>query len=193
MGRKGKKYKKKEKKKAEDVSEKIEYKEDEIRDTDPSLPKIFRFHQNEFGKFPNKFALKSDQCYILVVDDPKTIFFWKGANSNVRSKFIGSKKCSEIQHQLRAIEKHYYKIISQDEGYEDPNFLKFFKDNRGPGTPFPYIPNPPKPPDDLDAAGQVQIKRKKPPKEFTITRFCEHCGAPLENGVSVCPNCGKKI
>jgi hypothetical protein len=262
MGRKDKKKKKrKKKKKVEDNSEKIKQKEAKFRDPDPSIPNNIYFHQNAFGKLSKKFVLKSDQCYIIVVDDLKTIFVWKGIYSSVRSKFILSRKCSEIQHQLAAIGKYRYKIITQDQGEEDPAFILIFGDirkpqtimkildslissiktnpsikmvyiklfldrfheisdqdkvkilqdikdidpdklkdyfrDRFPGSPFPYIPKPPSPPDDLDEAVQIQLlgkqKEEDEDKEYEISRFCEYCGAPLEDGVSVCPNCGKKI
>ena len=61
-----------------------------------------------------------------------------------------------------------------------------------PGTPFPYIYNPPNPPDDLDGVVQVQISRVRPLEEEEIMRSCKHCGAPLDEGVSVCSNCKKK-
>jgi small GTP-binding protein len=61
-----------------------------------------------------------------------------------------------------------------------------------PGTPFPYIYNPPNPPDDLDGVVQVQISRVRALEEEEIMRSCKHCGAPLDEGVSVCPNCKKK-
>jgi hypothetical protein len=139
-------------------------------------------------KKTEQLAQKSEQCYVLVADDLKIIFFWVGKKVNARSKFIGLKMCQKIRDQIAS----GYKIVTQDEGYEDPNFLKFFKDNRGPGTPFPYIPNPPNPPDDLDGAAQLQVLRMKPPNEIETDRFCKHCGATLEDGVSICPNCGKK-
>ncbi|TFG12238.1 MAG: hypothetical protein EU531_10715 [Promethearchaeota archaeon] len=57
--------------------------------------------------------------------------------------------------------------------------------------PFPYIFNPPKPPDNAHEAGQMQVLRMKPPVEYEVVRFCQYCGAPLDEGMSVCPNCKK--
>ena len=65
-----------------------------------------------------------------------------------------------------------------------------FEGNMFPVTPFPYNFRPPDPPDDLDGTVQVQILET--PEQSEITRFCKHCGAPLDEGVSVCPNCKKK-
>jgi small GTP-binding protein len=75
----------------------------------------------------------------------------------------------------------------------DADKLKESLSNHFPGTPFPYIFNPPGPPDDLDPVGQVQKVKIKPPEESEMHSYCKHCGAPLEDGVLVCPNCGKKI
>lgn len=94
--------------------------------------------------------LESNQCYILVVDDLKKIFFWIGARSGVRARHIGIKKCREICDEL----EEGYKIITLGEGDEDPEFNQLFGGNCGTGAPFPYIPNPPKPPDELDKAGK---------------------------------------
>jgi len=69
------------------------------------------------------------------------------------------------------------------------------KDDLFPGTPYPYIPKPPRPPDDLDEAAQthhVRAIKKDASDEDTIHRACKHCGAPLDEGVSVCPNCKRK-
>ena len=136
----------------------------------------------------SKVKLNSDQCYILVADDIKTIFYWIGGRTSVRVRFIGLKKCREISNQF----EEHYKIITLGEGDEDPEFNRLFGGNRGPGAPFPYIPNPPRPPDDLDEANQIQLLRMKPPDESEFIRFCKYCGAPLDESVSVCPNCKKK-
>ena len=135
----------------------------------------------------SKLKLDSNQCYILVVDDIKTIYLWIGANSNVRDRFIGAKTSQNLSNELEG----HYKIVSLGEGDEDPEFNQLFGGKSGPGAPFPYIPNPPKPPDDLDEAAQIQVLRMKPPDKSKINRFCKHCGAPLDEGVSVCPNCKK--
>ena len=83
--------------------------------------------------------------------------------------------------------------ILQDLKDINPEELKKRLSNGFPGTPFPFIYNPPRPPDDLDPVGQVQKAKVRPPEESEMYSFCKHCGAPLEDGVLVCPNCGKKI
>ena len=44
-----------------------------------------------------KNVLKTDECYVIVADDLRKVFLWKGINSNVRSKFIGAKRSQEIR------------------------------------------------------------------------------------------------
>lgn len=67
-----------------------------------------------------KDVLKSDECYVLVADDIRKVFLWKGVDSNVRSKFIGAKRSQEIRGQVGM----HYAVVPQDEGDEDPDFIK---------------------------------------------------------------------
>jgi hypothetical protein len=69
---------------------------------------------------PIKNVLKSDECYVLVADDIRKVFLWKGVDSNVRSKFIGAKRSQEIRGQVGM----HYAVAPQDEGDEDPDFIK---------------------------------------------------------------------
>lgn len=69
---------------------------------------------------PIKDALKSDECYVLVSDEHRKVYLWKGLNSNVRSKFIGAKRSQEIRGQVGM----HYAVVALDEGEEDPDFLK---------------------------------------------------------------------
>ena len=71
-------------------------------------------------------------------------------------------------------------MISAD---KDARLRLFF-----PGNSFPYIFTPPNPPDDPDGVVQEQVLKID---ETRINCFCKHCGAPLDEGVSVCPNCKK--
>ena len=58
--------------------------------------------------------------------------------------------------------------------------------------PYPYIFNPPKPPDDFAMAPQVQLrtplKKKYPEDEF----FCQYCGMKLTKGELTTHSCKKK-
>ena len=67
-----------------------------------------------------KDLLKTDKCYVLVADEYRKVYLWKGIESNVRSKFIGAKRSQDIRGQVGLM----YAVIPLDEGEEDPDFLK---------------------------------------------------------------------
>jgi len=69
---------------------------------------------------PVKDALKTDECYVLVIDDLRKVFLWKGLHSSVRSKFIGAKRSQEIRGQVGL----NFAMIPLDEGDETDEFLK---------------------------------------------------------------------
>ena len=68
---------------------------------------------------PIKDLLKSDECYVIVADDVRKVYLWKGVNSNVRSKFIGAKRSQEIRGQVGM----HYSVDALDEGEETPEFI----------------------------------------------------------------------
>lgn len=74
---------------------------------------------------PIKDALKTEECYVLVADEYRKVYLWKGIASNVRSKFIGAKRSQEIRGQVGLM----YAVIPLDEGEEDPDFLKLIGGN----------------------------------------------------------------
>ncbi|MFX1242938.1 MAG: hypothetical protein ACFFA7_16955, partial [Promethearchaeota archaeon] len=67
-----------------------------------------------------KDVLKTDECYVLVADDVRKVFLWKGLKSSVRSKFIGAKRSQEIRGQVGM----HYAVVPLDEGEEDADFVK---------------------------------------------------------------------
>jgi len=67
-----------------------------------------------------KNVLKTEECYVLVADDLRKVFLWKGIESNVRSKFIGAKRSQEIRGQVGM----HYGVEPVDEGEEPPDFIK---------------------------------------------------------------------
>ncbi|MHA2391450.1 MAG: hypothetical protein ACXAEX_05745 [Promethearchaeota archaeon] len=66
-----------------------------------------------------KDSLKTDECYVLVADDTRKVYLWKGVKSSVRSKFIGAKRSQEIRGQVGM----HYSVIPLDEGEEDAEFI----------------------------------------------------------------------
>lgn len=68
---------------------------------------------------PIKDILKTEECYVLVADDVRKVFLWKGIKSSVRSKFIGAKRSQEIRGQVGM----HYGVVPLDESEEDAEFL----------------------------------------------------------------------
>ncbi|MFX0004677.1 MAG: hypothetical protein ACFFAA_03510 [Promethearchaeota archaeon] len=69
---------------------------------------------------PIKDVLKTDECYVLVADDVRKVYLWKGVKSSVRSKFIGAKRSQEIRGQVGM----HYAVVPVDEGEEEADFIK---------------------------------------------------------------------
>jgi len=66
-----------------------------------------------------KDILKTDECYVIVADDMRKVFLWKGIASSVRSKFIGAKRSQEIRGQVGM----HYAVVPLDESEETDDFL----------------------------------------------------------------------
>jgi len=72
-------------------------------------------------------TLEPEKVFILVREDLRRIFVWKGANSPVKKKFMSSKVARELQEKLmRNFGFHHCKIISVDQGDEVQEFLDAF-------------------------------------------------------------------
>ncbi|MFX0071009.1 MAG: hypothetical protein ACFFAO_07960 [Candidatus Hermodarchaeota archaeon] len=67
-----------------------------------------------------KNILKKDRSYVIVADDIRKVFLWKGVNSSVRSKFIGAKRSQEIRGQVGM----HYGVVALDEGDETDEFIQ---------------------------------------------------------------------
>ena len=59
--------------------------------------------------------------------------------------------------------------------------------------PFPYIFNPPEPPDDISPATVPQKKVADIEIKKDFEQFCRHCGAELPPGQTICHVCGRKV
>ena len=72
--------------------------------------------------------LDSEQVLIIVREDLRRIFIWKGSKSPVRKRFISSKVAQQIQKELiQDARYHRCKIVSIDQGDELQEFLNAFK------------------------------------------------------------------
>ena len=71
--------------------------------------------------------LDPEQVLVLVREDLRRIFIWKGAKSPVTKRFISSRVAREIQQDLSKDDKyHLCKIVSVDQGDEIQEFLDAF-------------------------------------------------------------------
>jgi hypothetical protein len=72
--------------------------------------------------------LHSEQVLIIVREDLRRIFIWKGAKSPVRKRFISSRVAQNLQRELIDNSRfHRCKIVSIDQGDELQEFLNVFK------------------------------------------------------------------
>ena len=69
---------------------------------------------------PIKDVLETSECYVIVADEVRKVYLWKGIGSSVRSKFIGAKRSQEIRGQVGL----HYAVVPLDEGEEEPEFIR---------------------------------------------------------------------
>ncbi|MHA2036675.1 MAG: hypothetical protein ACW972_04575 [Promethearchaeota archaeon] len=80
------------------------------------------FHQNNGERI-----LHSSQVAIIVKEEIRRIYIWKGISSSVRKKFIASRVASTLQKELmNSSSFHRCKIVSIDQGDEPNEFLNTF-------------------------------------------------------------------
>ncbi|MCP4761649.1 MAG: hypothetical protein GY870_07695 [archaeon] len=77
--------------------------------------------QNDLGDY-----LSSETVFLLVRQDLRRLFIWKGPTSPVRKRFISSRAASEIQENIRSGGGRHLKIVSIDAGDETIEFLSAF-------------------------------------------------------------------
>lgn len=72
--------------------------------------------------------LSPEQVLIIIREDLRRIFIWKGSKSPVRKRFISSKVAQDLQKELLKDPRyHRCKIVSIDQGDELQEFLNAFK------------------------------------------------------------------
>ena len=72
-------------------------------------------------------ALHPEQVFVIVKEELRRIFIWKGAKSPVRKRFISSRVASALQEELVKVAAfHRAKIVSVDQGDEPTEFLRAF-------------------------------------------------------------------
>ena len=83
--------------------------------------------EDEFRANNGQNILDTHQVLVIVKEDLRRIYIWKGVNSHVRKKFIASRIAAELQNDL-VVNGHFHrcKIISVDQGDEPNEFLRAF-------------------------------------------------------------------
>ena len=83
--------------------------------------------REEFLKDNGKKVLLPKQVVLIVDEELRRIYIWKGAESSVRKKFIASRVASELQYELANVANfHRCKVVSVDQGDEPHEFLHSF-------------------------------------------------------------------
>ena len=70
--------------------------------------------------------LNPENAYIIINQDIKRIYLWKGARSPVRKRFLGSRIATEIQGKMMEAGLKRCKVVSIDQGEELDEFLNVF-------------------------------------------------------------------
>ena len=83
--------------------------------------------EDEFRANNGQDFLNPHQVLVIVKEDLRRIYIWKGVNSHVRKKFISSRIAAELQNDL-VVKSHFHrcKIISVDQGDEPDEFMRAF-------------------------------------------------------------------
>lgn len=84
--------------------------------------------EQEFSKENGRRILHDSQVVIIVKEESRRIYIWKGHQSTVRKKFIASRVAQDLQQELTNLANfHRCKIVSIDQGEEPLEFLNIFR------------------------------------------------------------------
>ncbi|MBY9013998.1 MAG: hypothetical protein KGD70_16655, partial [Candidatus Lokiarchaeota archaeon] len=73
-------------------------------------------------------SLSPEAVILIIREDLRRIFIWKGSKSPVRKRFISSRVAQELQKELMDDARyHRCKIVSIDQGDELQEFLNAFR------------------------------------------------------------------
>jgi hypothetical protein len=79
------------------------------------------------GDLPSFLLLHPEQIYVIIREDLRKIFIWKGPKSTTRDKLISTRTTIALQEELREeFRLHPCKVISVDVGDEPLEFLSAF-------------------------------------------------------------------
>lgn len=68
---------------------------------------------------PIKDILSTEEVFVLIDDEVRKVYLWKGVESSVRLKFIGAKRSQDLRGQVGM----HYAVVPLDEGDEDDHFI----------------------------------------------------------------------
>jgi hypothetical protein len=134
--------------------------------------KEVNFSQKDLRRY-----LNPEQVLVLVREDIRRIFIWKGAKSPVKKRFISSRVARDLQEELMK-DTHYHrcKIVSVDQGDEVQEFLDAFNlesmEVKERLADMKYVRN----------SGKEEIKEKEVFPEEKEYRINEHLTLKLIKG-----------
>jgi hypothetical protein len=79
--------------------------------------------------------LNTERVLIIVDDDDRKIWLWKGAEAGVRKKFIAARQGQAVRSQRGLV----YKVMSIDGGEEPDDFLVLLGQKPKPPAPKPKV------------------------------------------------------
>ena len=83
--------------------------------------------EERFKENNGRNVLNDEQVAIIVKEELRRIYLWKGSKSSVRKRFISSRVASELQEEMvKDASFHRCKVISIDQGDELEEFLRTF-------------------------------------------------------------------
>jgi len=99
--------------------------------------------EKEFSKNNAQEILKDSEVIIIIKESIRRIYIWKGIQSSVRKKFIGSRVAATLQKELtQNANFHRCKVVSIDQGDELQEFLDNFNLKRVKKEKPPVKPKP---------------------------------------------------
>jgi hypothetical protein len=127
--------------------------------------------EEQFRENYEKKILDPKKVLVIVKENLRKIYIWKGKDSLVRKRFISSKIAHTLQKELIMDDYNKCNIVSMDQG--DGTLVS--------NGDIPFNPIPPNSP----SAGNAEQKVGR------LIMFCEHCGMELQDpNQKFCPNCG---
>ena len=83
--------------------------------------------EDKFRENNGRNVLNEEQVAIIVKEELRRIYLWKGSKSSVRKRFISSRVASELQEEMvKDVSFHRCKVMSVDQGDELEEFLRTF-------------------------------------------------------------------